>query len=106
MTEELKTALAVATATVSIVSAYWVARGTAAKETAEVAKDLATTKEAMAALGNSLDKIESLLSGVAANDKTNALEYRQLFIDITALKVKVRHLEEHYDVHKAGDCKN
>ena len=106
--DTLKEALPALAAVVSAVSAYWIARRAATSEVYEVEKQVAEVNRAIAVLkattvtdrdvraivASSLDVLESILTTIETDSKSNSIELRQLLIEIAMVKTRLEHVEK------------
>lgn len=111
----VKTAVALCAAVSSVVSAYWLARRSAAKDTAELERKLekkvalltesivelaANTKdkdEIRELVDDSLHNLSVILEAIKCTTDGNNQQLQEVLIQIAVLKEKVRALEESND---------
>lgn len=112
----LKTVISAISATAGIVTAYWLARRSASRESLELERKLSKLGHQVAELsGNSqgrddvkelvresLDSLSIVLKAIKNTSDTNSDELKAVLIQQGVLNEKVRALEEHR--HEASDC--
>lgn len=105
----LKTMISVGTVVASVVSAYWLARRAASKDTLELERkfnklrlqiaELASTSQdregVRALVRESLDNLSVILTTIKQTSDSNSDELREVLIQQGILKEKVHALEEH-----------
>lgn len=94
MITDIKELIAVGSIVVSVVSAHFMARIAATKETSAVSKEVDKLKLAMQLVSSSLDTVEKLLERIEKSGEGTSKEVRSLVITLAELRVRISQLEK------------